>query len=163
MIENDLRIQVNKFRCAELVSSCALVQNTATGTTPPRAVNPAGTQNNTNIAKMQEAVNESLPKDLQDMLGGDFFQGIRFNLARVTLPKNVQDAVNKAQAAYAAVSEAQARVAQAQADARGEQAAPGGLQRLPGVCSDRHHQGVPAGPDHLRPGRLVGRTAEVTS
>ena len=117
VIENDLRIQVNKFRCAELVSSCALVQNTTPGTARPTPVNPAGAQNNTNIAKMQDAVNESLPKDLEDMLGGDFFEGIRFNLARVTLPKNVQDAVNKAQAAYAAVSEAQARVAQAKADA----------------------------------------------
>jgi regulator of protease activity HflC (stomatin/prohibitin superfamily) len=116
VIENDLRIQVNKFRCAELVSSCALVQNATPGTRPAPII-PAGAQNNTNIAEMQNAVNESLPKDLEDMLGGDFFEGIRFNLARVTLPKNVQDAVNKAQAAYAAVSEAQARVAQAQADA----------------------------------------------
>jgi hypothetical protein len=117
VIENDLRIQVNKFRCAELVSSCALVQNATQSSVPPQPPAAAGQQNNTNIAKMQDAVNESLPRDLDDMLGGDFFEGIRFNLARVTLPPNVQDAVNKAQAAYAAVSEAQARVVQAQADA----------------------------------------------
>jgi hypothetical protein len=76
-----------------------------------------GQQNNTNIAKVQQAVNDSLPKELRDMLGGDFFMNIRFNLVRVTLPQAVQDAVNKAQAAYAQVSEAQAKIAQAQAEA----------------------------------------------
>jgi len=121
VIDNDLRIQINNFRCAELVSSCALVQNGAAGTgaaTPGSAAVAGGGQaNNTNIAKVQDAVNSSLPKDLAEMLGGTFFQDIKFNLARVTLPKTVQDAVSKAQAAYAAVSEAQARVAQAKADA----------------------------------------------
>ncbi|WP_197688077.1 SPFH domain-containing protein [Actinoplanes sp. SE50/110] len=119
VIDNDLRIQISGFRCAELVSSCALVQNGAQGTanvgTPPAAA--TGQNNNSNIAKVQDAVNSSLAKDLADMLGGAFFEDIKFNLARVTLPAAVQDAVNKAQAAYAAVSEAQARVAQAKADA----------------------------------------------
>ena len=120
VIDNDLRIQINNFRCAELVSSCALVQNGAPGTgaaTSPAAIAGGGQSNNTNIAKVQDAVNSSLPKDLAEMLGGTFFEGIKFNLARVTLPQTVQDAVSKAQAAYAAVSEAQARVAQAKADA----------------------------------------------
>ncbi|MCI4065675.1 SPFH domain-containing protein [Micromonospora sp. R77] len=119
VIDNDLRIQLNSFRCAELVSSCALVQNGAqrTGASAPANPDSGGQTNNTNIAKVQEAVNSSLPKDLAEMLGGDFFEGIKFNLARVTLPQTVQDAVNKAQAAYAQVSEAQARVAQARAEA----------------------------------------------
>lgn len=119
VIDNDLRIQINSFRCAELVSSCALVQNGAQRTGAPAPANPdtGGQTNNTNIAKVQEAVNSSLPKDLAEMLGGNFFEGIKFNLARVTLPQTVQDAVNKAQAAYAQVSEAQARVAQAKAEA----------------------------------------------
>lgn len=118
VIDNDLRIQINNFRCAELVSSCALVQNgslnSGAAATPVAAT---GGQNNTNIAKVQDAVNSSLPGDLREMLGGTFFEGIKFNLARITLPQTVQDAVNKAQAAYAAVSEAQAKVAQAQAEA----------------------------------------------
>ncbi|SCE94927.1 SPFH domain-containing protein [Micromonospora mirobrigensis] len=119
VIDNDLRIQISKFRCAELVSSCALVQNGAqrAPAAGPGDPDAAGQANNTNIAKVQEAVNESLPKDLAEMLGGDFFEGIKFNLARVTLPQAVQEAVNKAQAAYAAVSEAQAKVAQARAEA----------------------------------------------
>ncbi len=78
---------------------------------------PTARQNNTNIAKVQQAINDSLRADLRDTLGGDFFQNLKFNLVRVTLPGSVQDAVNKAQAAFAQVSEAQAKVAQAQAEA----------------------------------------------
>jgi regulator of protease activity HflC (stomatin/prohibitin superfamily) len=118
IIDNDLRVQINNFRCAELVSSCALVQNSSVGGTPaPAPATATGQANNTNIAKVQQAINDSLQVDLRDTLGGDFFQNIKFNLVRVSLPGNVQDAVNKAQAAFAQVSEAQAKVAQAQAEA----------------------------------------------
>jgi regulator of protease activity HflC (stomatin/prohibitin superfamily) len=135
VIDNDLRIQISSFRCAELVSSCALVQNgTATAGNPGAAVVANGGQNNTNIAKVQDAVNNSLPRDLREMLGGDFFEGIKFNLSRITLPQTVQDAVNKAQAAYAAVSEAQARVVQAQAEADANKKRQEGYNACP-TCS----------------------------
>jgi uncharacterized membrane protein YqiK len=116
IIDNDLRVQINNFRCAELVSSCSLVQNSSVrGAPTPATAN--GQANNTNIAKVQRAINDSLQADLRDTLGGDFLQNIKFNLVRVSLPANVQEAVNKAQAAFAQVSEAQAKVAQAQAEA----------------------------------------------
>ncbi|NJC84091.1 SPFH domain-containing protein [Planosporangium mesophilum] len=135
VIDNDLRIQISSFRCAELVSSCALVQNgNVTGANPGAAVVANGGQNNTNIAKVQDAVNNSLPRDLREMLGGDFFEGIKFNLSRITLPQTVQDAVNKAQAAYAAVSEAQARVVQAQAEADANKKRQEGYNACP-TCS----------------------------
>ena len=155
VIDNDLRIQINNFRCAELVSSCALVQNTVAGTTAPRPTTvPAngGQSNNTNIAKVQDAVNTSLPKDLREMLGGDFFQGIRFNLVRVTLPANVQDAVNKAQAAYAAVSEAQARVAQAAADAQANKKRQEGYNACPACAQIDIIKALPPGVTTYAPG-----------
>jgi hypothetical protein len=114
VIDNDLRVQVNGFSCAQLVSSCALVQNAQTDKRPALI---AGAANNTNIALVQNAVNTSLEADLTSMLGGKFFEGIKFNLSRVTLPPSVQESVNQAQAAYADISKAQAKVAQAQADA----------------------------------------------
>jgi uncharacterized membrane protein YqiK len=113
VIDNDLRQEVNNFRCAELVSSCALVQNQ--GANQP--VNVNGQANNGNIAKVQDAVNRSFTQDLKGTLGGDFLSNIHFNLSRVTLPDSVQKAVDDAQAAYAKVSESQAHVVQAQADA----------------------------------------------
>jgi hypothetical protein len=156
VIDNDLRIQINNFRCAELVSSCALVQNSATGTpaaAPPQNVAAnGGKNNNTNIAKVQDAVNTSLPKDLREMLGGDFFEGIRFNLVRVTLPANVQDAVNKAQAAYAAVSEAQARVAQAAADAQANKKRQEGYNACPACAQIDIIKALPPGVTTYAPG-----------
>jgi len=155
VIDNDLRIQISKFRCAELVSSCALVQNGAQPGQAPGAptVNAgAGQQNNTNIAKVQDSVNESLPRDLQEMLGGDFFEGIKFNLARVTLPQTVQDAVNKAQAAYAAVSEAQAKVVQAQAEADANKKRQEGYNACPACAQIDIIKALPPGVTTYAPG-----------
>jgi hypothetical protein len=83
---------------------------------------------------VQQAINDSLPHDLRANLGGDFFQNIKFNLVRVTLPSSVQDAVNKAQTAFAAVSEAQAKVLQAQADADANKKRQEGYNACP-VCA----------------------------
>ncbi|HEX6498761.1 MAG TPA: SPFH domain-containing protein [Micromonosporaceae bacterium] len=156
VIDNDLRIQINSFRCAELVSSCALVQNGAQGGQTGRVASPVastgGQQNNTNIAKVQDAVNSSLPNDLKEMLGGDFFEGIKFNLARVTLPQTVQDAVNKAQAAYAAVSEAQAKVAQAQAEADANKKRQEGYNACPACAQIDIIKALPPGVTTYAPG-----------
>jgi regulator of protease activity HflC (stomatin/prohibitin superfamily) len=115
VISNDLREQIGDFRCSELQASCALVQNSngAVVKTPTGG----GTQTNFNITKIQDSINTSLTQDLKTTLGGDYFTGVKFNLAKITLPTELQTAINKAQAAFAAVTEAQARVASARADA----------------------------------------------
>lgn len=110
VIDNDLRQAISGISCADLVSSCSLVQNT---TTTAGAAAPGG--NAVNIAAIQDAINKSLATDLAATLGDQFFTGLRFNLVKISLPPNVQDAVNNSQAAYAQVSEAQAQVVQAKA------------------------------------------------
>lgn len=132
VIDNDLRAQVNGFRCAELVSSCALVQN---NNGAQQKVSLNGQSNNANIAKVQNAINTSLAQDLQQTLGAPFLTGIHFNLARVTLPESVQQAVDSAQAAFARVSEAQAQVAQARAEAEANRARQQGYNKCP-TCAD---------------------------
>ena len=77
----------------------------------------AGNQSNFNITKIQNSINTSLAADLTSTLGGDYIIGVKFNLAKITLPAQLQTAINSAQAAFAAVTEAQARVASAKADA----------------------------------------------
>jgi regulator of protease activity HflC (stomatin/prohibitin superfamily) len=134
IIDNDLRIQINNVRCADLVSSCALVQTGVSNGPNPGTTPPGGSQNNTSIARVQQAINESLPGDLRANLGGDFFQNISFNLVRVTLPDAVQAAVDKAQAAFAAVSEAQAKAQQAQAEADANKRRQEGYNACP-VCA----------------------------
>ena len=115
VISNNFREQIGNFRCAELVSSCALVQNNGSLTS---AVVTGNHQNNVNISKVQDAVKAGLVSDINSTLGGQFLEGFQVNLVKVTLPTNVQTAVNNAQAAFAQVTEAQARVQSAKADAQ---------------------------------------------
>jgi regulator of protease activity HflC (stomatin/prohibitin superfamily) len=147
IIDNDLRIQINQFGCAELVSSCSLVQNGPAG----QPVTNGG-QNNTAIAKVEQAINTSLPQDLERNLGGSFFEGIKFNLVRVTLPGPVQEAVTKAQAAFAAVSEAQAKVAQAQAEADANKKRQEGYNACPACAQIDMIKALPPGVTTYAPG-----------
>jgi regulator of protease activity HflC (stomatin/prohibitin superfamily) len=107
VIDNDLRQEVGNFRCAELVSSCALVSNQAAG------LGRGGEQANVNIQSIQERINQSLAADLQRTLGVNYFENIRFSLVRVELPPQVQRAVDDAQAEFANVSRDRAGVRRA--------------------------------------------------
>lgn len=147
VIDNDLREQINNFRCSDLVSSCALVQNA-------RASAPVGNpgSNNGNIAKVQNAINSSLVDDLRATLGADYFTGIRFNLVRITLPEKVQGAVEDAQAAFAQVTEAQARVASARADAEANRLRQRGYRDCPACARIDELKAIPANVTTFAPG-----------
>ena len=148
MIDNDLREQINAFRCAELVSSCSLVQNARTNPVAPGG----GHSNNGNIAKVQQAINQSLATDLRGTLGGDFFTSIRFNLVRITLPPKVQNAVDDAQAAFAQVTEAQARVESARADAEANRIRQRGYADCPACARIDELKAIPASVQTFAPG-----------
>lgn len=155
VIDNDLRSQINSFRCAELVSSCALVQNSSA----PKAVQVAGQKaqsNNANIAKVQNAINTSLAADLEQTLGGKFVTNIHFNLVRITLPSKVQDAVDRAQAAFAQVSEAQAKVATAKAEAAANKARQDGYNKCPTCARIEELKALPQGITVYAPGNPNG-------
>jgi regulator of protease activity HflC (stomatin/prohibitin superfamily) len=152
VIDNDLRTQVNSFRCAELVSSCSLVQNNSSG----KNAGLPQIGNNANIAKIQNAVNVSLAEDLKSTLGAEFITGIHFNLSRVTLPKEVQDAVDQAQAAFAKVTEAQAKVAQARAEAEANKARQDGYNKCPTCAEIEKLKALPQGITVYAPGNTGG-------
>lgn len=152
VIDNDLRQEVNNFRCAELVSSCALVQNQSSGGQQTQPVNVNGQANNSNIAKVQEAVNRSFAQDIKNTLGGEFLTSIHFNLSKVTLPDSVQKAVDDAQAAYAKVSEAQARVVQAQADADANKKRQEGYNACPACAQIDIMKAIPSNVTVYAPG-----------
>ncbi|WP_231121727.1 SPFH domain-containing protein [Motilibacter peucedani] len=138
VISNDLRQEIGDFRCAELQASCSLVQNAGSG-----ASSATATASNTNISKIQESINASLQADLNSTLGGPFITGVRFNLAKITLPQQVQDAINKAQAAFAGVTEAQARVAQAKADAQANEQRQRGYATCPACALIDEYKAIP--------------------
>jgi regulator of protease activity HflC (stomatin/prohibitin superfamily) len=150
VIDNDLREQINNFRCSELVSSCVLVQNS--GGSQQKVDTNGGQTNNGNIAKVQSAINSSLSSDLSQTLGGTFITGIRFNLVRITLPDKVQEAVNDAQAAFAQVTQAQARVQQAKADALANRQRQRGYKDCPACAQIDTLKAIPPNVTTFAPG-----------
>jgi regulator of protease activity HflC (stomatin/prohibitin superfamily) len=107
VLDNDLRQEVGNFDCAQLVASCGLI---AQGT---RTVQVGTTDTNASISEIQDSINASLESDLTDSLGASYFRDIRFRIAHVRLPGNVQTAVDDVQAKYAAVNSARAELRQA--------------------------------------------------
>jgi hypothetical protein len=129
ILNNDLREQIAQVSCAQLDSACALVQD-STQVAAAKLAGAAGS-NNGNIAAVQNAINKSLQTDIDQQLGGNFLTGLRFNISQVSLPSNVQTAVDAAQAAFAQVSQSQAQVQQAQLQAQANAAKQAGYAACP--------------------------------
>jgi regulator of protease activity HflC (stomatin/prohibitin superfamily) len=119
VLDNALREAIGEYRCVELNNTCAYVQDAqaaVTGKVPARA------DTGQNLAEVQSKIAETLDRDLQDTLGGKFFENIRFRLVQVTFDPEVQRSVTAATAARAQVAtkrlEAQQRVETAIGDRR---------------------------------------------
>jgi hypothetical protein len=116
VINNDLRVQIGDLKCAELVASCSLVQNST-------QVNPDNVgQGNVNLANVEREISSSLTDDLNQTLGGPFFANVRFNLAKIDLDPAVQRAISAAQAKFAEVTASQADLKKAQIEAQTNEA-----------------------------------------
>jgi hypothetical protein len=116
--ENNMRDVVAGVQCADLVSSCALVQNTQqVASKAPVSTLVKGKNNQANVQRVQSDIATGLTQDLKTTLGDAFFRNISFKLTKVTLPPKVQTAIDDAQSAFAQVSQSQARIASATADA----------------------------------------------
>ena len=160
VIDNDLRQEVGQFRCAQLVSSCALVaqgQRAGAGT-------PSEEDSNANLQEIQEKINVSLAEDIERTLGAAYFPNIRFNLSRVTLPTNVQTAIDQAQSAFADVSKSRARVRQAEFQNQANRLLAKTYQQSPELAQIEAIKSIPEGAEVIfnvggqsGPGLNVGR------
>ena len=155
VINNDLRVLVGSIRCADLVASCALVQNA--GRADPSKVG-AG---NSSLAQIEAGISSSLGDDLTRTLGGDYLRGVKFNLAKVDLDPKVQDAISTAQAAFAQVSQAQARVQQAAQDALANQRRQAGYNACPACQQIDILKALPQGITVFAPGSGSGVSLSV--
>lgn len=151
VISNAFRQQIGSFRCAQLVSSCALVQNNGAAV-PVDPTKLGDQQNNANLNAIQEALNLSLQADLNSALGGEYLTGIRVNISKLTLPENVQAAVNQAQAAFAQVTEAQAKVESAKAEAEANRQRQRGYQDCPACAQIDTLKAIPPNVTTFAPG-----------
>jgi regulator of protease activity HflC (stomatin/prohibitin superfamily) len=138
ILDNDLRSEVGAFACAQLVASCALVRRVSA---PAKVKRNA----NRNIASVEARLGTSLRADLRDTLGGDFFRDIHIRISRVTLPGNVQGAVDDVQAQYVAVSGAKAQVRRAEYDAKRNELLASTYNRSPSLARIEEIKAAPKG------------------
>ena len=153
IVANNLRETIAGVTCAELVSSCALVQNRG------QAVDTSQLQsknNSRNVARIQNAVQTNLALDLRSTLGRDYFTNIKFNVKAVKLPEKVQDAIDTAQAAFADVSQAQAKVRSAELDAQANRTREDGYRNCPTCARIDALKALPQGLQALGSPTLLG-------
>jgi regulator of protease activity HflC (stomatin/prohibitin superfamily) len=125
VLENDMRRAIGSFYCAELVSSCKLVRRV------PGQAAAAGAA----VATIERAINRSLESDLASTLGNHYFSDLRFRIARVSLPANVQTAIDRAQASYADVADARAEARAATYQSRRNQKLAATYEKSPALAN----------------------------
>ena len=103
VLEYDIRKEIGRFNCAALVASCALVTRGASVAAVPLV----------DSDRIAERISNALNVDLVRTIGRPYFHDIRVRIARVTLPRGVQAAIDTAQAKFAAVIGAKAELRQA--------------------------------------------------
>lgn len=112
VVENSFREQIGATNCADLVSSCALVQSSAEGSEASVKFTPKDTRSN--FTTIQNNVQEEIETGVKEALGGEYLTGFKVQLTKVTLPNEVQGAIDAAQSNFAQISEARAQKEQAE-------------------------------------------------
>jgi hypothetical protein len=149
LVQNVLRQEIGNVECSDLVASCSLAANSSA---QAAAIDPKANGNRT-INQVQQAVNDGFTQDVDSVLGVPILIHPRFVLSKVDLPANVQDAINKAQAAFAGVTESQAALQRAQIDARANAAKQSGYNSCPTCAQIDILKALPGGLTTYAPGQ----------
>lgn len=149
VIANNLRQTIAGVSCAELVSSCALVQNSNLTQTVSLSQSKA---NLNNVNAVQEKVNAGLQTDLNNTLQDPYFKNVRFKLTHVDLPGEVQRAIDKAQASFAQVTQAQAQVKSASLEAQANEKKQHGYEHCPACAQIDELKAIPSTLQTYAPG-----------
>jgi hypothetical protein len=112
VVENAFREQIGSVDCADLVSSCALVQSSVEGAEANAKFTPQ--DNRTHFQEIQDNVQNEIESDIKKALGSEYLVGFHVQLTKVELPKEVQGAIDAAQSNFAQIAEARAQKEQAQ-------------------------------------------------
>jgi len=149
LVQNVLRQEIGNVECADLVASCSLAANASA---QAAAIDPKANGNQT-ISQVQQAVNDAFTQDVDTVLGVPILIHPRFVLSKVDLPANVQEAINKAQAAFAGVTESQAALQRAQIDAKANAARQSGYNSCPTCAQIDILKSLPSGLTTYAPGQ----------
>jgi len=136
VLNYDLRRELGTLQCAELVASCSLVsRGSPLSTGVPLA----------NADAIARRLGKSLEHDMTATIGHPYFRDIRVRISHVTLPKNVQAAVDNAQAQFAGVNSARAALKQARYKAAGNKLIGDSLNHSPALASIEEMKAIPKG------------------
>lgn len=149
LVQNVMRQEIGKVQCAELVASCALVQNSSG---QPAAVTVPNKSGNVTIQTVEDNVNKGFTQDINAILGVDVFVHPRFVLSKVDLPANVQESINNAQAMFAGISASQAALQRAQVDAETNRVRQLGYTVCPACAAIDQIKALPQGITTWAPG-----------
>jgi hypothetical protein len=142
LLENIVRGELGQFQCGQLVPSCVLIHRAD----PVKSTGAgAGNAPRANIALVEKAINRALQRDLAETLNGNYFWKIHFRIARVTLPANVQAAINVAQASYAGVADAKAKARQARYHNRANRLLAQTYDKSPALAKVEELKAIPKG------------------
>jgi regulator of protease activity HflC (stomatin/prohibitin superfamily) len=150
VIDNNLRKEIGSIRGADINPSLALVQNQGD---PSKVSIDQGVKANQRIAEVEVAVNEGLQQDIRDQLGGEYLVDIRFTLAKAVPPAVIRAAIEKAQAAFAGVSQAQGRLRKAKIDAQANKARQKGYEGCPACAQIDTLKAIPKNVTTFAPGQ----------
>jgi regulator of protease activity HflC (stomatin/prohibitin superfamily) len=139
VLNYDLRRELGALQCAELVASCSLISRGSSFTTNNKKVPLADTD------AIAARISKALERDMTATIGQPYFRDVRMRISHVTLPKNVQTAVDNAQAQFAAVNSAEAELKQAKYKAEGNKLIGDSLNRSPGLATIEAMKAIPKG------------------
>lgn len=111
------REEIGSLDCADLVSSCALIQQGGAEAGQPTFTKEQLRDSAGSFQAVADAVQEKLAERLNTALGGAFLRDFQVQIERVVLPETVQNKINEAQAAFANISEQRARAEAAKFEA----------------------------------------------
>jgi regulator of protease activity HflC (stomatin/prohibitin superfamily) len=136
ILDYNLRREIGAVDCAQILASCSLVSRGSPEPLPVALVDSGA---------IAQRISEGLEADLTRTIGQPYFRDIRIRISRLSLPHNVQVAVNGAQASYAAVSSARAGLKQARYTAESNKLIGDSLNRSPGLATIEALKSIPKG------------------
>lgn len=121
VLVSTIREEIGGLNCADLVSSCALIQQGNNADGQPNLTGKTEDANES-FQEVADAVQAKLATRVTSALGGPYLEDFSFQIARVELPENVQGAIDQAQSAFADIAQQRANAQAAKFEAeRGEQ------------------------------------------
>jgi hypothetical protein len=149
VLDYNMRREFGRFDCAALVASCALVSRGEGSEDIPEV----------DLQGIARRISTELEKDLVSTFGQPYLWDIRLRIAGVSLPDDVQSAVDNAQAKYVEVNAARAELRQAKYQFKRNRLLGRSFNDSPGLTTIETMKALPSGTTVIL--NTTGRTPSI--